>query len=315
MNKIIKKFTSALLIFALTFVLNGCSLNSVSKKSSDNAALQTETQTTYPLTIKDSYGEDVTLKEEPKKVISLAPNITELIYNLDAQKKLYGRTDYCDYPEEALDVESVGTMRTPDIEKIISLEPDIVIASTHFSEENAKKLKDNGINVMCLYQENDFDGVYSMIEKLGKVLNKNEKATETVNNMKKTISEVSEKVKNLKKPSVYYVVSYGDSGDYSAPENTFVGQIINLAGGKNIVPENDSWSYSRELLIENDPDIIVVRKGEKDKFMSTKGYEDLTAVKEGKVYEIDNNIIDRQGYRNAEGVYEMAKIFHEDAFK
>lgn len=315
MKKIEKITALLLLVFSFALLINGCSLNSNSKQSEVSEVLQAEAKTTYPITIKDSYGKDITFDKEPQKVISIAPNITEMIYNLDAQKKLVGRTDYCDYPSEALDIESIGTMRTPNIEKIISLEPDVVIASTHFNEENTKKLEDNGIKVMCLYQENDFDKVYSMIEKLGKVLNKNEEAAKTVDNMKSTIDEVTNKIKGLDDPSVYYVVSYGESGDYSAPQNTFIGQIIKLAGGRNIVPESESWSYSRESLIEQNPDIIVVRIGEKDKFMSTEGYKDLTAVKEGRVYEIDNNLIDRQGYRNAEGVLEMAKIFHPDAFK
>ena len=206
-------------------------------------------------------------------------------------------------------------MRTPDIEKIISLEPDIVIASTHFNEENSKKLEDAGITVISLYEENNVDGVYTMIETLGTALNKNDKAKEKIDEMKKTIDKVESTVSNLSQPSVYYVVGYGEGGDFSAPENTFVGGLIKMAGGKDIVPASDNWSFSLESLLEADPEIIVLKDGEKDKFMSSEGYKELTAVKEGRVYEIDNNLIDRQGYRNAEGVLKLAEIFHKDAFK
>ena len=154
-----------------------------------------------------------------------------------------------------------------------------------------------------------------MIETLGKALNKEDIAEEKVSEMKKTIGDVESAIKGEKEPTVYYVVSYGEGGDFSAPENTFVGGLIKLAGGQNIVPASDNWSFSLEALLEADPEIIVVGKGQKDGFMSAEGYKELTAVKEGKVYEIDNNIIDRQGYRNAEGVLELAKIFHPEAFK
>ena len=269
----------------------------------------------YPLTLTDSYGEEVTLDKVPEKIVSAAPNMTELVYKLGAGDKLVGRTKYCDYPEEALNVESIGTLKTPDIEKIISLEPDLVLASTHFNEENAQKLENAGIKVLSLYEENNVDGVYTMIDTLGKALNKQSEADKTIEEMKSTINEVTEKVSKLEAPTVYYVVGFGDGGNYTAPENTFVGQLIKLAGGNNIVPASDSWSYSLEALIEADPEIIVVGEGLKESFKSAPTYNNLTAVKNDKVYEIDNNLLDRQGYRNAEGVKKLAEIFHPEAFK
>lgn len=316
MSKSLKSIISVLLIGMFGFGLYGC--KSSDKNQTENKTSESSInagETIYPVKITDSYGKEITLEKEPKKVISVAPNISEIIFDLGAGDELVGRTNYCDYPQEVTNVESIGTMRTPDIEKIISLEPDIVIASTHFNEENSKKLEDAGIKIISLYEKNNVEGVYTMIETLGTALNKNDKANETIKEMKKTINEVEEKVSNLSQPSVYYVVGYGEGGDFSAPENTFVGGLIKMAGGKNIVPASDNWSFSLEALLEADPDIIVVRDGEKEKFMSSEGYKELTAVKEGRVYEIDNNLIDRQGYRNAEGVLKLAEIFHKDAFK
>ena len=315
MNKLLKKFSVLLLFIAFTFSITGCGNFNKSETENKSSESVKTGSLSYPLTITDSFGKEVTLDKEPEKIISVAPNITEMIFKLDAEDKLVGRTDYCDYPEDVSKIESIGTLRTPDIEKIISLDPDIVITSTHFNEENSKKLEDAGIIVISLYEENDVNGVYTMIETLGKALNKAEKANEIVEEMKNTIDEVKSTVSGLEEPSVYYVVSYGESGDFSAPENTFVGGLIKIAGGKDIVPASDNWSFSLEALLEADPDIIIVRDGEKDKFMSTEGYKELTAVKEGRVYEIDNNLIDRQGYRNAEGVLKLAEIFHQDAFK
>lgn len=269
----------------------------------------------YPLTIKDSNGTEVTFENEPEKVVSVAPNISELIYAIGAGERLVGRTDYCDYPEEVLSVESIGTLRSPDIEKIISLEPDVVIASTHFLEESEKQLTDLGIKVVVLYEEHDVTGVYTMIETLGDIFNVKENATKVVNEMKTTIEEVTTAVKDLEAPSVYYVVGYGEGGDYTAGGDTFVGQLITMAGGKNIAQEVSGWSYSLESLMEADPDVIVLADYNKDGFMTADNYKELSAVKNGKVYAIDTNLLDRQGNRNAEGIKELAKLFHPEAFE
>ncbi len=309
MNRLLKKVTLLLMFVLFAVGLVSCGSSNAGSSSSN------ESSSVYPLTLTDSFGGEVTLDKAPEKVVSVAPNMTELVYKLGAGNMLVGRTDYCDYPEEALNVESIGTLRTPDIEKIISLEPDLVLTSTHFNEENAQKLESAGIKVLSLYEENNVDGVYTMIDTLGKALNKQTEAEETIKEMKTTIEDTTKKIEGLEKPKVYYVVGFGEYGDFSAPENTFVGQLIKLAGGNNIVPASDSWAFSLEKLIEADPEIIVVKKGDKENFMSTPGYSDLSAVKNGKVYEIDNNLLDRQGYRNAEGVKVLAEIFYPEAFK
>lgn len=314
MNKLLKKVSVLLLFIVMSIGLVSCGSTNQTSVDNANESIQ-DASVSYPVTIKDSFGKEVVLEKEPEKVISVAPNISEIIYKLGAEEKLSGRTDYCDYPEEVKNIESIGTLRKPDIEKIIDLEPDLVITSTHFDEENTAKLEEAGIKVIGLYEENDVTGVYSIIETLGTALNKQSEATETVKEMKDSIDKVTKTVSELEKPSVYYVVGYGEGGDFSAPENTFVGQLIKLAGGNNIVPESDSWSFSLESLLEADPDIIVVREGEKEDFMSTEGYKELTAVKKDRVYEIDNNLLDRQSYRNSEGLSKLAEIFHPEAFK
>lgn len=316
MKKILKKFTTGLLLVIFVLSMAGCGeIKNSQNNSSVNLNSTESSETVYPLNIKDSFGNMVTIEKEPEKIISAAPNITELIFDLGSQDKLIGRTDYCDYPEETKNIESIGTIMSPDIEKIISLEPDILIASTHFNQENAQKLEEAGIKVVSLYEKDDVDGVYTMIETMGMILNKNNESENCISEMKKTIDDVQNAVKDLEYPTVYYVVGYGEGGDFSAPENSFIGGLINLAGGKDIVPSSDSWSFSLESLIEADPYIIVIGKGQKEDFMSKEGYNELTAVKEGRVYEIDNNLIDRQGYRNKDGVLELAKIFHPEAFK
>ena len=324
MKHIYKKLLVLLCTMGLFVQMAGCGTNSNAEKGATNtetvtstptATTQTNVETTYPVTVKCSDGTEVTIKQEPKKVISVAPNITELMYQLGASDKLVGRTDYCDYPSEAASVPSIGTLRTPDIEKIISLQPDLVVASTHFDEANAKKLTDAGIPVLVLYEEHNVDGVYTLIDTLGTAINRSEKAKSTDEEMKKEIGSVEDALKDVEPVSVYYVVGFGEGGDYTAGGDTFIGTMLTMAGGKNIAQDVKGWNYSLESLLEKDPKVIIVENGQKDAFMKTKQYETLTAVKEGNVYEIDRNLLNRQGYRNAEGVKQLAKILHPDKVK
>ncbi|MCQ2969775.1 MAG: helical backbone metal receptor [Clostridium sp.] len=314
MNKLFRSFVVLFLFILLIFGLIGCENNSDIKDNTTNKSYKSG-EVLYPVTITDSFDNEVILKKEPKKIISVAPNITEMVYKLGAEDKLVGRTDYCDYPEEVSTIDSIGTLSTPNIEKIISLEPDLVITSTHFDKENATKLEAVGINVISLYEEYNVDGVYDMIRTLGTALNKQDKATKIVSEMKDKIKDVTDSIKGLEQPTVYYVVGYGEYGDFSAPENTFIGELIKMSGGDNIIQVQDSWSYNLESLLEKDPEIIIVRNGDKEGFETAEGYKELTAVKEGNVYEIDNNLIERQGYRNAEGIMTLARIFHPEAFE
>jgi iron complex transport system substrate-binding protein len=272
-------------------------------------------KTQYPITVSDSDGNELTIESEPMKIVSMAPNITEMIYKLGLESKLIGRTNYCDYPEAVSSIETVGSLREPDIEKIISLEPDIVIASTHFSDESEKQLTDLGVKVIVLYEEHDVEGIYSIIETLGTIFNSNDRAAEAVSEMKTSVEATKAAVANLEAPSVYYVVSFGEYGDYTAGGDTFVGQLITLAGGNNIAQEVSGWSYTLESLLEADPDLIIIDEDMKDSFAIAENYKELTAVKNNQVFTIDKNTIERQGYRNAEGLRSLAEIIHPEAFK
>lgn len=257
---------------------------------------------------------DAEIPENPEKIISVAPNITEMLYEMGARDKLIARTDYCDYPEQCLELESIGSLYTPDIEKMISLQPDVVLASTHFTEDTETKLTSAGIPVQVLYEETSFEGVYDMIKTLGDLVNCEAEAERMVSDMKEKIQTVTEKVAGLEKPTVYYVVSFGEGGEFTATGETFIHEMITLAGGDNIAKNGTDWSYSLEALLEADPYIILIDEESKDGFMASEAHQNLTAVKEGRVYGIDGNMLDRQGYRNAEAIETMAKIFYPEAF-
>ncbi|MDK2917982.1 MAG: cobalamin transport system substrate-binding protein [Candidatus Petromonas sp.] len=294
-------------------IFTACTDNS---EKTENKNMETK-NLKYPLMIEDSYGRKVTINKEPMRVISIAPNITETIFALGQGEKLVGRTDYCEYPEAAKEIESIGSLQSPNIEKILSLNPDLVIASTHFKKDVLEKLEELDLKVIVLYGEESFQGVYQVIEKLGRVLNAKEKADEVIDNMKQKVTHIVNTVKDAERPEVYYVVGFGQSGDYTAGKGTFISEMIKMAGGKNAADDVKGWKYSLERLVEKDPDILICSKGysPKEKVILANGYKDLTAVKNGKIFDIDNDLLEIQGPRLADGLERLAKIIHPELFR
>lgn len=308
-KKILAIFISILVVSSL---LVGCSKETAKEKEN-----KTEATANYPLTLTDSYGKEVTINKKPEKIISLGPNTTEIVFALGLGDKLVGRTDFCDYPAEVSKIDTIGTLMEPNVEKIVSLKPDLVIASTHVKEDVVNKLKELGITVLAAYEKDSFEGTYGVIEKIGNALGESAKAKKLTDDMKAKVSVIETKTKSVSKPKVYYVVDFGPNGDYTAGGDTFINKIIELAGGENIAKDLQGWQYSFEKIVQNDPDVIICSKnfGAKDKLVNDPKYKELRAVKDGKVLEIDDNTIVRQGPRLATGLEEMTKLLHPELFK
>lgn len=269
------------------------------------------------VSIKDSHGRLVTVKAYPERVVSLAPSITEIVFALGRGDLLVGRTDYCDYPAEVKDIESVGSLMQPNLEKIASLKPDVVIAASHVTKEAVAKLEELGIPVAVLDYPQSFEGTYEAIVEVGKLLGAEDEAEAVIDSIEQDVLDVMSAIGEGSRPRVYYVVSYGQYGDYTAGKGTFIDTLITMAGGVNVASDVEGWQYSAEKLLEKDPDIIIVSKywDTKKGFMSTSPYNQLTAVKKGNVVEIDNNLVDRQGPRIGKGLKELARAIHPEAFK
>lgn len=328
-GKKMKKSLSLLLILVLAFSLISCNNsenvnntinNEVTNEATNEVAKEevvVDLSTVYPLEITDSKGRVVTIENEPETIVSLAPSITETLYAIGAKDKLVARTDYCNYPEEALDLVSVGSLSDPNIEAIIALEPDLIIASTHFTEEVLAKLEEAELNVVVLAAQESFDGVYEIILSAGEIVNLKENSLTIVEDMKNEVNEVITLLEGVEKKSVYYVVGYGEYGDYTATGDTFIHEMLEMAGGNNIASDGTSWSYNLESIIEKDPEVIICSESWDTKagIEATEGYKDLTAVKLGNLLEVNQDLLSRQGPRLAEGLRAIAELLHGDVFK
>ncbi len=271
----------------------------------------------YQVDIVDSYDRAISLTEVPLRVISVAPSITEFVYALGAGDRLIGRTDFCNYPEAVSSVESIGSLREPNLERIVELNPDVVLVSTHFTRDNLNTLEDLGITVVSLYNEASFDGVYGLAQTLGEILDTEETAAVLVTEMQDTVARVTERIATVdERPKVYYVVGFGQYGDFTAGGDTFIGEMIEMAGGNNIASELEGWSYSFEKIVENDPEIIICSEfyDTPASLQTAEGYRELNAIRNGNLRPLNNNLIDRQGPRLADGLLALASAIHPDLF-
>ena len=278
-----------------------------------------EDEFSYPLTLEDAYGNEVTVEEEPSTVVTVSPAITEIIYALGGESKLIGRSDYDDYPEAVADIQAVGPIDLPDTELIVSLEPEVVLASSIFSEEAYNALTDAGITVVIVKDETSLDGMIYTVETVADVIGLHDAGQELAMGLSDQISEIYNQANETIAEdgiTVYYCMGFGEYGDYTAGPDTFINDIITYAGCVNAASDADGWSYSTEQLLAADPDIILVPDWGYDAFISTEPYSELSAVQNNAVVSVDANIFERVGPRNVDAlqlVYETALDYHSVA--
>ena len=267
------------------------------------------TKTSYT----DSYGRKITIKKfsEKLRIISIAPSMTELFFQLDNGESLIARSNYCDYPPNAKKLPSIGSIIEPNIEYIIALKPNLIVASDHFTKESVHKLEQLNIPVYIGKQGENLEDFYQIIKDMGQIIEKSEKAEVLINKMQSQVADIKQRVQNQNyHPKVYYMISFGESGDYTAGKNTFIANLIRIAGGINVADDTSGWGYSREKLFSAQPDIILTSRTEiKEQLKKDSIYSKLQAVHNNNVYCLEKGTIERPSIRNIEALLELESIF------
>ena len=270
------------------------------------------TKTSYT----DSYGRKITIKKKSEKpqIISIAPSMTELFFQLDNGESLIARSNYCDYPPNAKKLPSIGSIIEPNIEYIIALKPNLIVAADHFTKESVHRFEQLNIPVYIGKQGENLEDFYQIIRDMGQIIEKNEKAETLINKMQLQVAEIKQRVQNQNyHPKVYYMISFGESGDYTAGKNTFIANLIRIAGGINIADDTTGWGYSREKLFSAQPDMILTSRPEiKEQLKKDSIYSKLQAVQNNNVYCLEKGTIERPSVRNIEALLELENIFFTD---
>ncbi|MCM1566521.1 MULTISPECIES: cobalamin-binding protein [unclassified Dehalobacter] len=263
----------------------------------------------------DTLGREITIDKYPQKIISLAPAITEILFAIGLDQEIIGVSEYCDYPEQALTKEKMGGFKDPNVEMIVAADPDMVFISAGVQEDVITKLEELGTTVVVL-DADTIDQVISNIELAGSLTGKEAEATALNANMRTRVENITSKVKGLAKPSVF--VEIWDDPLMSAGSTSFVNNIIEVAGGVNIAADNTEryYNYSMENLLQADPDYYIINTHAHTPadIQNRAGYKVLSAVKNNRVFAIDDNLISRAGPRVIEGLEQMAVTIHPEVF-
>lgn len=268
--------------------------------------------TASTVTLTDMTGRKIMLDAPAERVVALTAADCEILYALGAGDLLVGRGEYCDYPAEVLDVPSVQSGYETNIEQIIALEPQVLLMSTMAqTEEQVQQLEAAGIHVV-VSDAQDIEGTYTAINMIGTLTGKQAEAASIVESMQKTFDEIKANAGDGTK-TVYFEVSPLQYGLWTAGSSTFMDEIANMLGLTNCFADVTGWGeISEEQVLERNPDYIVTISmyyGEgptpEEEILSRTGWENVTAVKDGKILNLQNNELSRPGPRLADGAKAM----------
>jgi iron complex transport system substrate-binding protein len=315
-----KKFSTILAVLAVTAGLSaGCGSNAPQQSSTQQTA-KSASQTAYPVTVKDTTGTDVTLQSEPQRIVSLLPSDTEILFALGLGNKIVGVSKWADYPAEAKTKPIVGDMKV-DAEKVVAQKPDLVIGGVSANGQDLEALRKMGLTVYAI-EPKTIAEVEQAIKEIGNLTNSAEKARELIASMEKKVNDIKIKTKDLtddKRPRVYVEVSPAPD-IYTAGKGTFMDEMIELAGGKNIFSDVSGWKkVDAEQIVAKNPQVIISTHGVtadvlKD-LQGRSGWQDIPGVKDKKVIAVDTNLVSRPGPRIVDGLELFAKAIHPELFQ
>lgn len=266
----------------------------------------------YPMTIRDGRGKTITITKEPMRIISLTPNNTEILFAIGAGSKIVGVNSWSDYPAAAKKKTSVGD-RTINVEKVISLRPDLVIAHSLLNGEAVRSLEAYKMKVFVI-DPKTIKQLAADIRTTGKLVNCEPKANNIADKLMNVRADIVRRSKGFKsRPKVLFTVQSDPL--WAAGPKTFVDEMITIAGGRNLASDiKPGFSqFSTEMAVRRNPDIIInTFKG--DKHLFTGGQWGVTnAAKKNRVYEINPDITVRPGPRLIDGMKKIAQMVHPDA--
>ncbi len=309
-------FTTVLILGSLLF--SACALP---PKASENTAQDTARKTTgtevqFPLEITDFLARTVTIGKEPARIVSLSPATTEILFALGVGDRLVGVTSYDDYPPEKVsDIPKVGDFQGPNIEAILAQKPDIIFGSRISGKEQMEALHQAGFPVIIL-EAATFPQIYDSINLTAQITDTAAIGEKITEEMQQKISALQKKVENQPTVKTFYLVDA--NGTWTAGKNTFIDELITLAGGENIAGEVCGWvEYSLENLLKKNPFVILTapHAGKIEEISQMTGFKKTDAVQKGRIHALsDDNIISRPSPRIVQGLEEIAALLHPEVF-
>jgi iron complex transport system substrate-binding protein len=271
-------------------------------------------------TVIDQAGRRVTVPTNPARIISLAPNITEILFAVGAGKKIVGVSEFSNYPPEAAGLPMVGSYIKPNLEAIIALKPDLVIATADGEKRvEINRLASLGVPVYII-NPRTIAGVISTVREIGRLAGREKEAEETAQEMERAVTEIRKRVMNLAPVTTLLVVNSNPL--ITVNGNTFQDEMIRTAGGRNIAAK-ESIRYptlTYEEVVVRAPEVIIITTMSPDEdyrsvTASWLRFGTVPAVKKGRIFIINSDIVDRPSPRMVQGLEELSRLLHPEVFE
>jgi len=267
-----------------------------------------------PATFTDGVGRTISLEKTPEKIVSLSPAHTEILFALGLGDKVIGVSNWCNKPEEALEKEKVGDAFSLDKEKLVSLQPDIVFIPGSKDSPQVKEIEDLGIPVYVSNPESVSE-VFDEIKSVAEVTGVKDKGQQLADELQNELDGVKQKLEAYEGSKVKVLVLV-DPELWTVGPGSFIDEVVALAGGENAMADVDMQylQVSMEEVLSRDPDVILVTVPEDQcaALAERPGWTDLRAVKEGRVYYVDGDLVSRPGPNIVEAIKEVAGYLYPD---
>ena len=272
-----------------------------------------------PRTFVDDLGRNIYLAAQPGRIVSLAPSVTEMLFAIGAGEQVVGVTQFCDYPPEAVAKPKVGA-GFPNIESLVALQPDLVVASKDFIRPDAlNKLEQLKIPVFVFLDARTVEDILGHIQTLGRMLNRSPAADALAASMRRRMADVKAATASRRRPRVLYVLN--SDPFVTVGTGSFIHQVIELAGGANVASASPI-AYPRlsmEEVLKQDPEVILFPAGQTENVPEEqrrrwRQWTTVTAVKQDRFVQIPSVLLDRPGPRVVEGLERLARSLHAEAF-
>ena len=273
-------------------------------------------------TILDDTGAPFTLSGPPHRIVSLAPNITEILFALGLDEEIVGVTRFCDYPEAAKQKEKIGGLVDPNLEMIKSLSPDLVIAFRGNPLRTVERLKKLGLPVFVLNIGNDLGSLFPLLEKIGRVTRREEEAAELASQFKNRLDAVRDRLSAVTAGPRVFIALHG-TGLWTCGRESYLNDLIASSKARNVAGGiSRNWlHYSLEQLVHDDPEVIIILarsilefEKARDRFLRDTRLRGVAAVRTGRIRFLDENVASRFGPRLADALEETARNIHPDRF-
>jgi len=262
----------------------------------------------------DDLGRLVAINGTPQRIVSLAPSNTEILFALGLGEKVVGVTDWCDYPPEALEKEKVGSYDTPDIEKIVALTPDLILVAYGTTMDVINNLVELGLTVFGI-KTTDLDDLLNDIKTIGEITDKEVEAYALTSEMESRIQAVTNQTEELEeRPRVFYIVWHDPL--WTAGSETFIHELIEKGGGVNICQNITGYTtISIEEVVARNPEVIITSEWSFEWAMNETSLNSTDARQNGRIYQGDDDLVQRPGPRLVKGLEWFAHFIHPEIFE